>query len=774
MYISRRRFLRTASAFGGGLTLAGGSSLALEPGAKRSSSEVVLPEGGAPEPLQFPHFPDRLHAFVWRNWSLVPTERLAKVVGAQPTGIRRMGRAMGLSEPPAISREQQARSYITTIKRNWHLLNYSQLLELLGWTREQLAYTLREDDFLFIKLGSLKPHCKPLRFHLPDEAARRREREIAGILNHEFHGEASKAEDAPFAFVSRLSRPSESRAGERSASKRLKFCYSYFALYGDPLMPSVADPYPESYLERLSRMGVNGIWLQAVLSKLWPLPWEPSLSARHEVRLANLRALVAKAGKYGMRVFLYLNEPRAMPVEFFAGHPELKGVVEGGHAALCTSVAAVQDYLVESVAGICRAAPGLGGFFSITASENLTNCWSHGGGGACPRCKNRPAAQVIAEVNRLFARGIRRAGTDAELIAWDWGWNDAWANDAIGLLPREAALMSVSEWGIPIERGGVKSEVGEYCMSVVGPGARAKAHWQAARERGLKTIAKIQADNTWELAAVPYLPVVGNVARHAENLAAAKVDGIMLSWTLGGCPAPNLEVVSEALECGSADEAMSRVAERRFGAVLGRAMVKAWRRFSEAFDQYPFHVGVLYSAPQQLGPANLLFAEPTRYHASMTGFPYDDLDAWRAIYPATVFIQQFDAVADGFSATLDELKTGAAAALASATPEQRRAFGGDCGLAEAATIHFRSTANQARFVLARRALAAAQGPEEALQQKAALRKILQDEIALAQRLCHLQSRDSRIGFEASNQYFYLPIDLAEKVLNCRDLLARLG
>ena len=36
----------------------------------------------------------------------------------------------------------------------------------------------------------------------------------------------------------------------------------------------------------------------------------------------------------------------------------------------------------------------------------------------------------------------------------------------------------------------------------------------------------------------------------------------------------------------------------------------------------------------------------------------------------------------------------------------------------------------------------------------------------------IQSRDSRIGFEASNQYYYVPLDLVEKVVNCRDLRDR--
>jgi len=37
-------------------------------------------------------------------------------------------------------------------------------------------------------------------------------------------------------------------------------------------------------------------------------------------------------------------------------------------------------------------------------------------------------------------------------------------------------------------------------------------------------------------------------------------------------------------------------------------------------------------------------------------------------------------------------------------------------------------------------------------------------------LCPQITQDSRIGFEASNQYFYLPLDLVEKVVNCQYVL----
>jgi hypothetical protein len=221
------------------------------------------------------------------------------------------------------------------------------------------------------------------------------------------------------------------------------------------LLEPEADPYPDGYLARLAAVGVDGVWLQAVLYKLAPFPWDAKQSDRSEERLGNLRRLVARARRHGIRVYLYLNEPRAMPLRFFESRTELKGIVEGDHASLCTSHPDVQKYLRDSIASIARAVPDLGGFFTISASENLTNCWSHGAGGKCPRCGHRPPADVIAEVNRLIDEGIQHAvtGDDAgathpgrrpALFAWDWGWNDAWAEGIIKQLPKTVALMSVS------------------------------------------------------------------------------------------------------------------------------------------------------------------------------------------------------------------------------------------------------------------------------------------------------------------------------------------
>ena len=734
---------------------------------------VPLPEGPAPEPLLPEHFPDRLHAFVWRNWHLVPVERMAETVDAAPGQILEMGRAMGLPAPPHIPEEQLQRTYITIIRANWHLLPYEQLTTLLGWTTSKLAFTLREDDFLFIKLGSLKPACNPLTYAPPDADAVARQAEIAAVVHEHFGDDAGAWLDPPLSFVERLAAPLEHAPTEQTeAVFEPRFCYSYFALYGDPLLEH--DPFPEGYLQRLAAAGVNGVWLHALLYKLSPFPWDLSLSDKWEQRLERLNALVARAGKHGVGIYLYMNEPRAMPQAFFEENPGLRGVPLGDYAALCTSAPEVRAYITEAIAHVCATVPDIAGFFTITASENPTNCWSHHRGAECPRCADRGPAEVIAEVNAAILEGIQQTQSNAQLFAWDWGWRDEYAPELIGLLPEEAALMSVSEWHKPINRGGVENSVGEYSISAIGPGPRARRHWEIARERDMATIAKIQANNTWELSAVPYIPAVENVARHAAALRDAGVTGLMLSWTLGGWPSPNLEVVHE-IGKRNADgaatttplEAMQRVARRRFGADAADAVVDAWRAISAAFAEFPYDIGVVYNAPLQVGPANLLWPAPTGYRATMVGIPYDDLNSWRAVYPEDVFIAQLRKTADGFEEGAKQLR---AAPRQCDDAPSTRALEEEANIAEAAAIHFRSVANQAEFVVLReqRANAAHDSESEAAAEK--ISAIVRSELELAKRLYALQRNDARIGFEATNHYFYTPADLVEKVVGCSFLL----
>jgi hypothetical protein len=187
---------------------------------------------------------------------------------------------------------------------------------------------------------------------------------------------------------------------------------------------------------------------------------------------------------------------------------------------------------------------------------------------------------------------------------------------------------------------------------------------------------------------------------------------------------------------------------------------------SVSFQEFPYAGGLLYVAPQHVGPSNPLWETPTGYTATMVGFPYDDMVSWRACFPDDVFVAQFDKVADGFDRAVKECTESAPKDAVSP------AFLREMDVAQACAIHFRSVANQGRFVMERNALAAAKTADEAKPHLETLEKMLKSEAELAKRLYVIQNRDSRIGFEASNQYYYVPTDLAEKVVNCRDLLDR--
>ena len=57
--------------------------------------------------------------------------------------------------------------------------------------------------------------------------------------------------------------------------------------------------------------------------------------------------------------------------------------------------------------------------------------------------------------------------------------------------------------------------------------------------------------------------------------------------------------------------------------------------------------------------------------------------------------------------------------------------------------------------------------------RARMEQIARAEIELAKRLYAISRQDSTIGYEATNHYYYRPLDLAEKVLNCDQVIRNL-
>jgi len=157
----------------------------------------------------------------------------------------------------------------------------------------------------------------------------------------------------------------------------------------------------------------------------------------------------------------------------------------------------------------------------------------------------------------------------------------------------------------------------------------------------------------------------------------------------------------------------------------------------------------------------------------MVGFPFDDIESWCPPYPPEVFASQCEKMAAGWQQGLPELQT----AVAKAPAERRAEAERELVFARAAKLYFRSAANQVRFVLARDALANAKKPlppAERQERLAAIRRLVREEAESAREMFSLAHTESCIGFEAASQYFYLPLDLVEKVVCCREILARYG
>ncbi len=186
---------------------------------KHSINAADLPLGSHPPALDFPHFPARWQAVVWRNWGLIPAERLARVLCAPLATVQAAAAEMGLPTPAPDPGYWPARGYSTIIRKNWHLLPYAQLLELLDWDAAHMAFTLKEDDFLWHKLGDLKPAAVPVYYAPLSSAQRRQTAALRRVVARHFTDDTADAVPG-FNFIEKYKRPAVSSAPPAGAAPR--------------------------------------------------------------------------------------------------------------------------------------------------------------------------------------------------------------------------------------------------------------------------------------------------------------------------------------------------------------------------------------------------------------------------------------------------------------------------------------------------------------------------------------------------------------------------
>ena len=196
----------------------------------------------------------------------------------------------------------------------------------------------------------------------------------------------------------------------------------------DELMNDI-DYYPEEYLSKLAKDGINGLWLTIVFREICDTSFRPA-PAGAERRIAKLCRTVERCRRYGIKVLVFCIEPiywakaagNPLPPgceELLGPELWLDGVVMN---SFCPKSETAAKYLYECSNSLFRKVPHLGGMLFISLGERLTSCLGQFGNtgtgeAPCPDCDFGPD-DILSRVLLPMREGMRDANPDAQMISW--------------------------------------------------------------------------------------------------------------------------------------------------------------------------------------------------------------------------------------------------------------------------------------------------------------------------------------------------------------------
>jgi len=551
----------------------------------------------------------------------------------------------------------------------------------------------------------------------------------------------------------------------------------------DELLDDV-DYYPDGYLNRLARDGVNALWMTIELKDLRKTSLNIPVSPDRERRLEKLRKTVAKCRRYGIQVYLFTLEPIYMTPgdPLILAYPELGGITVTGNYAktFCPSSETAQTYLRESLYSIFSDVPGLGGLINLSYGEAPTTCLSEAKGPEgrmdCPRCANKKPWETLGASLNAMERGVHEAAPDANVISWLYvPYGDS--EMVLDLVRHTPPGVTVQ---FNFESGGSKVQVGktrnasDYWLSYIGPSDSFRRVAANVNPEAAGMAAKIQACNSHEVASVPFIPVPSQLFGKYGAMRGLGVDTVMQCWYFGNMPSMMNRAASSALpfapEGMSEDAFLQDLARRDWAAEDVPQVVEAWRLFAQAYDNYPLSNAFQFYGPVTDGVVWPLHLKPVQLPLGPT---------WRVDYPISG-----DRIGEAFSGThtypevlqlseaLSETWNRGLDLLAALKPkyanEPDRVM--DLSVATALGIQFRSSYNILRFYDLRETLL--YGPADTRQTTLQeLRDIVEEEISNGRSLAALCELNPFLGFHSEAEaYKYFPAKLQWRADRLRALL----
>ncbi len=518
---------------------------------------------------------------------------------------------------------------------------------------------------------------------------------------------------------------------------------------GEELKPD-SDPYTDGLLQRMSRAGINAIYVWAKLHELGRSSALPELAPDAEAKLARLNAIVNRAARYGIDVYLYVTlDP--MPAAFFDKHPDARGLARqfnsfyGSGYLLCTSAPVVQRYIREATASIFRAAPGVKGAVMIPLGEGFYNCRTNPRINTCPRCSNRSRDEVISELVRLIAQGAHSVNPKAAIVTWTYTWpeSDPSRAELIARLPKDTVWMQTFDKEGLIRRDGVVDIAYDYTIALLGPSENFQMQMPLVKKAGLPLWIKTESMISQEYVQGPYIPIPQRFIERYRRIARyPQATGLFLNWNHNGFqPSRVVDLVKwytwDPMPEGST--VVRQMAERDFGDRAAPLFVEAWSKLSEAIASYPLSDNTSRNGPFQKGPAHPFFwDESYRPHHHEKRQFFNSLE-WTEPWDVTIAGKYFGRMERGWTEGVRLMQQ----AVALTTPEDRTGARRELGLATMQLSCVRMALHLMEFYHLRRELQTAQDRTAVL---AKMRQVLEEERRNSQMALEFVDEDSRLGY----------------------------
>ncbi len=532
--------------------------------------------------------------------------------------------------------------------------------------------------------------------------------------------------------------------------------------------------WPDSYLSMIAHHGFDAIYASVYANPNGVIAGWPYNYMMRRQNPQRMRDLIQRAARYGLDVY-------APIMHHLDGTPENEAALRKLVRDNVNQFPEIRGYVLLIEGFDYERWPS----WNRADIRKWIDAWTGGVAIAAEEMhKINPAIEVLAWDYNIDFRA-RSVDTKRYVI-------DRYAQDVIPLVTWEN--------GKSFTRDGEEGYLKDYAINEVGPAEVAAAQIQRARERGMKVFAKADTFASWQFGTFPYLPFPYQWHARYQQLEKHKIDGTMETWSYGFKPnwVAELRNWYSWSDAPPLNELLKSVARREFGSGSEDLALTAWDHFSKAIALVP-DTGPNMGTTNAIG-SPFFFQEPkaraleVEHSWAIPGieaggvriskyWPYapdrvilvpdfsnktNAAARYASPFSLPVFSKYLLAAAAEMEKGLESYRRAGLRAPVSKRPTAFR----EVLLAEQLQRMMRSDQAILEFEDSRLRLAKTADAVEKTRIVNRMAAILREELARTRAARDTQMRDSRLGYEWEQDYFYTPDVLAEKIEQLRGVLDR--